>query len=118
MLASSVGSELRELSRKRADDRTVDLSDGAEVIREMGDAGDDAVQLHLVVVAAGLQAFEPRARLDPEVPPQRRPLLVVDDGATPAGRPVRGCPWIGLSPAPPIHQRQTVANVTGPCSHS
>src|SRR5262245_7235424 len=74
---------------KGAAERAVDLANGTEVIGEMRNAGNHAVQLHLVVVARRAKGFEPGPRIARKSLPQRGPFLIVDDRALPARRPVR-----------------------------
>src|SRR4030095_5092887 len=97
--------------REGAADRAVNLTNGAEVIRQMRDAGDHAIQLHLVVVTWRSKCFEPNARLSTERFPQRSPFLIVDHRTLPACRPVCRGPGITLPLAPSIHERQTIPDM-------
>lgn len=46
----------------RTSGREIDLANGADVIREVRDASDDAVELRLVDLARVLQRFQPAMR--------------------------------------------------------
>ena len=54
---------VRPSTGERSADRAIDLTNGTEVIREMGDAGDDPVQLDLRVIPRRPECVEPAARL-------------------------------------------------------
>jgi len=81
--------------REGTADRAINLTNGAEVIRQMRDAGDDAIQLHLIVVTGRPKCLEPGARLSTKRLPQGNPFLIVDDRTRPACRPIILCTLSG-----------------------
>ena len=90
---------------------SIDLPDGAQVIRKMPDAGDDAVQFQRGHLAGRVQGLVPAPRCLTKPPAQRGPLGLGDRGTTPARRPVSAAPGIGVAVTPAIHQVEPVTEV-------
>jgi len=89
----------------------IDLANRAEMIRQMGDAADDAVQLDAADVARRAQRVEPASRLGRQIVPQLLPLGVGDCRFAPARAPIGAAERILFAAGPPVHERQAVAQV-------
>src|SRR2546423_4578792 len=94
----------------------IDLANGADVIGEVRNAGDDAVELGLIDLTRLVERLEPAVCLFGERFAQLLPLRGVDARLAPARGPVRIIERVFAS-RPTVHQRETVPEVVDVCGN-
>src|SRR5687767_12633217 len=97
-------------SLDRASRSLIHLTNGTEVVREMRDAADDAIQLDLIDVSRRAHHTEPSGRFGTQLRDACTPFLIRNGRLAPAVAPVGRVEWI-FTPAPPVHEREPIAHM-------
>src|SRR5688572_11014294 len=89
----------------RAAQRAIDLPDRTEVIGQVGNAADHAVQLYRLRFTRRAEGVQPASGLRAKIRAERPPPLVGDPRLSPAGAPVSVLERVRAG-TPPVHHRQ------------